>query len=82
MYPRRPNAGITLPHKRWWWSRRSRPQGRVDPGATNMAPQKVAAPSTRTCTVIDDDLRISDPANIAEVDRFGLDPEFPQHDGL
>jgi hypothetical protein len=27
-YPRRPNAGITLPHKCWWWSQRSRPQGR------------------------------------------------------
>jgi hypothetical protein len=24
----------------------------------------------------------SDPAEIAEVDRFGSDPEFPQHDGV
>jgi hypothetical protein len=29
----------------------------------------------------DDDLQISDPAEIAEVDRFGSDPEFLQHDG-
>jgi hypothetical protein len=38
-YPRRPNRGSTFPHKRWWWSRRSRPQGRVDPGATTSVPQ-------------------------------------------
>jgi hypothetical protein len=25
---------------------------------------------------------ISDPAEIAEVDQFGSDPEFPQHDGV
>jgi hypothetical protein len=25
---------------------------------------------------------ISDPADIAEVDRFGSDVEFPQHDGV
>jgi hypothetical protein len=25
---------------------------------------------------------LSDPAEIAEVDRFELDPEFPQHDGM
>jgi hypothetical protein len=29
----------------------------------------------------DDDSRISDP-EIAEVDRFGLDPEFLQHDNM
>jgi hypothetical protein len=28
-------------------------------------------------TLIGDDSRISDPAEIAEVDRIGLDPEFP-----
>jgi hypothetical protein len=41
-YPRRPMAGITLPHKHWRWRRRNRPQGREDlditmprrPGAT------------------------------------------------
>jgi hypothetical protein len=32
--------------------------------------------------VIDDDLQISDPAEIAEVDRFGSDPEFSLHDGV
>jgi hypothetical protein len=31
--------------------------------------------------VNDDDLRISDLAEIAEVDQFGSDPKFPQHDG-
>jgi hypothetical protein len=29
-YPRRPIMGIMLPHKRWRWRRRSRPQGRED----------------------------------------------------
>jgi hypothetical protein len=38
--------------------------------------------STRTHMVNDGDLRISNPAKIAEVDRFGSDPEFPQHDGV
>jgi hypothetical protein len=38
-YPRRPNAGITLPHKRWWWSRHSRPQVRVDPDVTILVQQ-------------------------------------------
>jgi hypothetical protein len=85
-YPGRPNVGITLPHKRWRWSRLSRPQCRVDPDATTLVRQhrrndlvpQVAAPhSTRTHRVNDDDLQISDPAEIAEVDRFGLDPEFP-----
>jgi hypothetical protein len=32
--------------------------------------------------VNDDDLQISDPVEIAEVDRFGSDPEFLQHDGV
>jgi hypothetical protein len=30
--------------------------------------------------VNDDDFPISDPAEIAEVDQFGSDTEFPQHD--
>jgi hypothetical protein len=33
-YPCRPNAGISLPHKPWWWRRHSRPQGREDLDAT------------------------------------------------
>jgi hypothetical protein len=32
--------------------------------------------------VNDGDLRISDRAEIAEVDRFGSDPKFLQHDGV
>jgi hypothetical protein len=44
--------------------------------------QRVAPPSTRAHTVNDDDLWISNPAEIAEVDWFGLDPEFPQHDNM
>jgi hypothetical protein len=32
--------------------------------------------------VNDDDLRISDPAEIAEVDQSLSDPEFLQHDGV
>jgi hypothetical protein len=32
--------------------------------------------------VNDDDLWISNPAEIAEVDRFGSDPKFPQYDGV
>jgi hypothetical protein len=34
MYPRRPIARITRPHRHWWWSRRSRPQGREELDAT------------------------------------------------
>jgi hypothetical protein len=30
----------------------------------------------------DDDLRIFDLAEIAEVDQFGSDPEFPHHDSI
>jgi hypothetical protein len=37
MYPHRPNEGIMLPHKRWRWRRRSRPQGREDLGAMTPA---------------------------------------------
>jgi hypothetical protein len=40
MYPRRPNTGIMLPHKRWRWSRRSRPQGREDLRAMTSAPHE------------------------------------------
>jgi hypothetical protein len=32
--------------------------------------------------MIDDDLRDSDPAELAEVDLFGSDLEFPQHDSV
>jgi hypothetical protein len=32
--------------------------------------------------VNDDDLRISDPAEIAKVDQFGSDSEFLQHDSV
>jgi hypothetical protein len=35
--------------------------------------------STRTHMVNDDSFWISDPVEIAEVDRFGSDPEFPLH---
>jgi hypothetical protein len=45
----------------------------------NLVPQVVAPHSTRTHTVKDDDLQISNPVKIAEVDQFGLDPELPQH---
>jgi hypothetical protein len=48
----------------------------------DLVEQRAAPPSTRTHTVNDDDLRISDPAEIAEVDRFGSDPEFPQHNDM
>jgi hypothetical protein len=48
----------------------------------DLVSQVVAPHSTRTHTVNDDNLRISDPAKIAEVDRFGPDPEFPQHDDV
>jgi hypothetical protein len=34
------NAEITLPHKRWRWRRRSRPQDHEDPGATTLAPHE------------------------------------------
>jgi hypothetical protein len=44
--------------------------------------QVVAPHSTRTHTVNDDDLQISDLVEIAEVDHFGSDPEFPHHDGM
>jgi hypothetical protein len=46
--------------------RRSQPQGREDPAATTPA-ARAAPPSTRTFTVIYDDLRNFDPAEIAEV---------------
>jgi hypothetical protein len=45
----------------------------------DLVPQVVAPHSTRTHTVKDDDLQISNPVEIAEVDRFGSDPELPQH---
>jgi hypothetical protein len=32
--------------------------------------------------VNDDFFGLSDPADIMEVDRFGSDLEFPQHDGV
>jgi hypothetical protein len=48
----------------------------------NLVPQVAAPHSTRTHTVNDDDLRISDPAKIAEVDRVRSYPEFLQHDGV
>jgi hypothetical protein len=66
MYPRRSNKGITPPHRGWWWSRWSQPQGCVEldvattsaqrPGATKGAPLKF-----HTHTMNDDDIRISDP---------------------
>jgi hypothetical protein len=48
----------------------------------DVVPQVVAPHSTRIHTVTDDDLRISNLVKIAEVDRFGSDPELPQHDGV
>jgi hypothetical protein len=42
----------------------------------DLVPQVAASCSTRTHTVNDDDLWISNRAEIAEVDRFGSDPEF------
>jgi hypothetical protein len=38
-YPRRPNTGITLPHKRWRWRWHSRPQGREYLDATTPVQQ-------------------------------------------
>jgi hypothetical protein len=65
-YPRRPNMGITLPHKHWWLRRCSQPQGREYLGETTLAP-----PCTCTCTVITMSPRIPVPAKIAEVDGVG-----------
>jgi hypothetical protein len=48
----------------------------------DLVPQVAAPRSTHTHTVNDDDLRISDLAEIAKVDRYGSDPKFPQHDGV
>jgi hypothetical protein len=48
----------------------------------DLVPQVAAPRSTRTHTVNDDGLWISDPAEIAEVYRFGSDPEFLQHNGV
>jgi hypothetical protein len=41
-YPRKPIAGITLPHKRLRWRRHSRPQGREDLDATTQVWQAPA----------------------------------------
>jgi hypothetical protein len=48
----------------------------------DLVPQVLAPCSTCTNTMNYDDLRISDLAENAEVDRFGLDLEFAQHDGV
>jgi hypothetical protein len=50
--------------------------------SNDLVPQVAAPRSTRTHMVNDDDLRISDPAEIAKVDRFGSDSEFLQHDSV
>jgi hypothetical protein len=69
-----------LPHKHWWCSRRSRPEGRDKIGITNPVPQVAAPPRTHTRMVIKTSPGIPDPAKIAEVDGFRRDPETPQHD--
>jgi hypothetical protein len=48
----------------------------------DLVPQVAAPRTTRTHTVNDDDLQISNPAEIMEVDWFGSDPEFLRHDGV
>ena len=48
--------------------------------AQRLVPQVAAPPSTRTRTVYDDDSRISDPAEIVEVDRSGS--RSKRHDGV
>jgi hypothetical protein len=51
-------------------------------GAMTRVQHVVAPPRTRTHTVIKTTPRIPDPAEIAEVDGFGRDPETPQHEGM
>jgi hypothetical protein len=48
----------------------------------DLVPQRAAPRSTRTHTMNDDDLRISEPAETSEVDQFGLYLEFPLHDDM
>ena len=48
--------------------------------ARRPVPQVAAPPSTRTRTLYDDDSRISDPAEVEEVDRSGSGSQ--QHDGV
>jgi hypothetical protein len=90
-YPRRPNTGITPPHRRWWWSRRSRPQGHVECDVTTPVRQyqhNDPAPQVQHLqsfvhirwTMTPSGSRI--PAEIAEVDRFESDLKFPQHDSV
>ena len=47
--------------------------------ARRLVPRTAAPPSTRTRTVLDNDSRSSDPADIAEVNLLA---EFPQHEGV
>jgi hypothetical protein len=51
-------------------------------GATTLVPQAGKPPCTHTRRMIKMTPEIPDPAEIAEVDAFGRDPETPQHDGM
>jgi hypothetical protein len=92
-YPRRPNAGITPPHLRWWWSRCSRPQDHEeldttmpqshDASAVALAQRHSVAravrPSTRTRTAHHDSFQIQS-NRAAEEEVFG--PEIWQPNSI
>jgi hypothetical protein len=81
IYHYRPNVGIMLPHKHLWWSRWSRPQGHVDPDAKTLVHQ-LECHKRQHHVVLVHIRSVSDPVEIAEVDQFGSDPEFPLHNGV
>jgi hypothetical protein len=89
IYPCRPNAGITPPHRHWWWSQCSRLQGRVEldvmtPGRQHQRNDSVLQVQHLVVSYTFDERWLlpesMDLAEIAEVDRFWSNPEFPQDD--
>jgi hypothetical protein len=71
-----------LLHKRCWWSRCSRPQGRRRTWCNESGTTHAEPPRTHTHTVITMTAGISDPVEIAEVDGIRYDPETPQHNDV